>query len=96
MNNLNSVILEGEIFSSARRHGKDGELVSFYMRSREEKREVTLLTDILVQSTGRLADTVEKFGSEGKGVRAVGKLQWDGMDHYIRAEHVEFKPPIGR
>lgn len=93
MNDLNSVLIEGEIFSPATRHGKDGELVSFYMRSKEEKRGVTLLTDILVQSTGKVGEMIEQWTKEGRSVRVVGKLQWDGMDHYIRAEHVEFKPP---
>lgn len=96
MNNLNSVILEGEIFTPARRRGVDGEFVSFHMRSIEKREEHDIYTDIRVQSSGKLASTVEEFGGEGRSVRVVGKLRWDGVDHYLQGEHMEFKPPIGR
>ncbi len=106
MNNLNSIILEGNLT-------KDPELKQtprgtpvchftvasnrFY-KTEEERREEVSFFEVEVWS--RLAETCGEYLSKGRGVRVVGRLKqdrWAATDGSLRSrihivgEHVEFQ-----
>ena len=111
MNNLNSILLEGNLT-------KDPETVitpkgtqicrfsvatnRYYKVNDEQQREVSFFN---VESWSTLASTCSTYLKKGRGVRIVGRLKqvrWlggDGKHHdriVIVAEHVEFKPQYNR
>jgi single-strand DNA-binding protein len=86
MNNLNSVLLEGEL--TADPIFVDGKCVFDVNVRRIEK---TNTFKIICKS--RLAEVCAEYLKMGRGVRIVGRLDRDENDEvYLLAEHVEFKP----
>lgn len=107
MNNLNSILVEGNLT-------RDPELTEtpkgtsvcnfsvasnrFYKRDQEMQKEVSFFD---VEVWARLAETCAEHLSKGRGVRVVGRLKqdrWQDKDGNPRSrikivgEHVEFKP----
>ena len=107
MNNLNSILLEGNLT----RDPDLGEtpkgtpvcnfgLASnrFYKQDQELQKEVSFFD---VEAWSRLAETCGEYLKKGRGVRVVGRLKqdrWQDKDGNPRsrvkivAEHIEFKP----
>jgi single-strand DNA-binding protein len=107
MNNLNSILIEGNLARDPllRTTPKGTHVCAFtiathrYYRQDNEYMEEVSYFD--VESWGNLADAVYDTVHKGRGVRVVGRLKqdrWTGADEKIRsriaivAEHVEFKP----
>ncbi len=109
MNNLNSVLIEGNLV-------RDPELASTpkgtpvckfavacnraWKQEEELQKEVSFFD---VSAWGRQAEVCGEYLKKGRGVRVVGRLKQDrwtdqeGKAHsrvHIVAEHVEFKPPL--
>jgi single-strand DNA-binding protein len=107
MNNLNSIILEGNLT-------RDPELTAtpkgtpvcnfgvasnrFFKQDDERKKEVSFFN---VETWAKNAENCSEYLEKGRGVRVVGRLKqdrWVGKDGKNRervkivAEHVEFKP----
>ena len=107
MNNLNSVLIEGNLVRDPllRSTPKGTPLCTFSLASSRffkqdsgMEKEVSFLD---VETWGKLADHCYDLGHKGRGVRVVGRLKqdrWvgsDGKNHSrvtIVAEHVEFRP----
>lgn len=107
MNNLNSILIEGNLVKDPLlRSTPRGTSVCtftlaskhFFKKDSQLEREVGFFD---VETRGKLAENCYKLGSKGRGVRAVGRLKqyrWnsvDGKPHSkisIVAEHVEFRP----
>ncbi|MBO5481869.1 MAG: single-stranded DNA-binding protein [Spirochaetaceae bacterium] len=108
MNNLNSIILEGNLT-------RDSELLEatetfkvckfsiavnrWYKNNKNEGVEEVSFFD--VECYGKLAEHCAKKGTKGRGVRVVGRLKqntWkdeNGKTHskvLVIAEHIEYKP----
>ena len=107
MNNLNSVILEGNLTKDpeADKTPKGTAVCRFsvasnrYYRQGDERQEEVGYFD--VETWGRLAETCGEYLTKGRGVRVVGRLKqerWEdaeGKYHSrirIVGEHVEFRP----
>jgi len=105
MNNLNSVLLEGQLSDDPILvyDTKGSQETSFKLTSRryykrddetvEEQSRFTILT------YGRLAEVCNEYLVKGRGVRVVGRLKCLDNDStnsetFIIAEHVEFKPVL--
>lgn len=109
MNNLNSILIEGNLV-------RDPELSyttkgtalckftvasnRFYKQDQEMQKEVSFFD---VTTWTRLAEVCGEYLKKGRGVRVVGRLKqdrWtdpDGKPHsrvFIIAEHVEFRPQL--
>ena len=107
MNNLNSVIIEGNLT-------KDPEEVltpkgtpvckftiatnRYYKNGEQQQQEVSFFA---VETWAKLASSCSSYLEKGRGVRVVGRLKqerWTGTDDkrhervVVVAEHVEFKP----
>jgi single-strand DNA-binding protein len=107
MNNLNSVLIEGNMVRDPlfRSTPKGTPLCTFTLASNRffkqdsgMEREVSFLD---VEAWSRLAEQCYNLGRKGRGVRVVGRLKqdrWigsDGKNHSritIVAEHAEFRP----
>lgn len=106
MNNLNSVLIEGNLVRDPERFDYNGGTmarfgigVNRYYRNaaKEPVKETSFIT---IQAWGALAEGCCKYLRKGRGVRVVGRLKqirWleNGLArdrHVIVAEHVEFKP----
>ncbi|MDR1903001.1 MAG: single-stranded DNA-binding protein [Treponema sp.] len=107
MNNLNSILIEGNLVREPlyKTTPKGTPLCTFSLASnryyRQEsnlEREVSFFD---VETWNKLAENCYNLGHKGRGVRVVGRLKqdrWvgsDGKNHSkitIVAEHVEFKP----
>jgi len=112
MNQLNSIILEGNLV-------KDAEVLEpvsgfkvckfsigvnrFYKNKKDEG--VNEVSFFEVETYGKSAEYCGKKGSKGRGVRVVGRLKqetWkDDSDKihskvYVIAEHLEFKPVFAK
>ncbi|MBW8003189.1 MAG: single-stranded DNA-binding protein [Planctomycetes bacterium] len=109
MNNLNSILLEGNLT-------KDPELLytskgtpvctfpiacnRYFKNDGENVQEVSYFE---VTAWSRLAEVCNEYLKKGRGVRIVGRLKQDRWEAdgatrskvYIVAEHVEFKPESG-
>jgi single-strand DNA-binding protein len=108
MNNLNSVLLEGELLKDAiLRKLKSGPVCTFTIVSNRFSRKDGALEKYVsffeVEVWGKAAEIAEKQGTEGRGVRVVGRLKqerwWDvqGKEKSrisIVAEHLEFRPDL--
>lgn len=107
MNNLNSILLEGNLVADPElRYTPNGAPVcSFsvacnrYFKQEEELQEEVSYFDITTWN--RLAEVCNEYLSKGRGVRVVGRLKQDRWEDaegktrskvHIVAEHVEFKP----
>ena len=111
MNNLNSVLLEGNMVRDPMsRTTERGTPVCtftiasnrFYRQDSVIEREVCFFD---IEAWGNLADTCENTGRKGRGVRVVGRLKqdrWTGVDGknhskiVIVAEHIEYRPYLTR
>ena len=106
MNNLNSVLLEGNMVRDPliRSTPKGTSVCNFTIASNRFYRQDTNLEKEVgffdVEAWGRLADACVNQGRKGRGVRVVGRLKqdrWtgnDGKNHSrvaIVAEHVEYR-----
>jgi len=106
MNNLNSVLLEGNMVRDPllRSTPKGTPVCNFTIASNRFYRQETNLEKEVgffdVEAWGRLADACGSQGRKGRGVRVVGRLKqdrWtgnDGKSHArvaIVAEHVEYR-----
>ena len=107
MNNLNSVLIEGNMvrdpFLKTTPNGTPVVTFTvasnrFYKQNDEMEKEVGFFD---IEAWGKLAETCENTGKKGKGVRIVGRLKqdrWTGSDGKahskvsVCAEHVEFRP----
>ena len=107
MNNLNSVLIEGNMVRDPlMRSTSKGTSVCnftiasnrFYKQDTNYEKEVGFFD---VETWGKLADACSSLGKKGRGVRVVGRLKqdrWtgnDGKNHNkiaIVAEHVEYRP----
>lgn len=108
MNNLNSVLIEGnltrdpEVFELA----SDSRMTRFAIGVNrhylsKEKEFITESSFFTVITWGRTADNCAKYLRKGRGVRVLGRLRqerWVGKDNEPRerivivADHVEFQP----
>ena len=106
MNNLNSVLLEGNLVRDAllKNTPKGSQLCVFSLASNRYYRQDSGFEHEVsyfdVECWGKLADATYQRGSKGRGVRVVGRLKqdrWVGTDEkshskvIIVAEHVEFR-----
>jgi len=109
MNNLNSILIEGNLVKDALLEIKGGgshictftvAANRFYRNSEGMQKEVSFFD---VEAWAKLAESCHTHGFKGKGVRVVGRLKqsrWktaDGQSRsriYIVAEHVEFRPSL--
>lgn len=106
MNNLNSVLIEGNLVKDPERFDfesstmtKFGIGVNRYYRNaaKHPMKETSFIT---IQAWGALAEGCCKYLKKGRGVRVVGRLKqekWKDNEtirdrHIIVAEHIEFKP----
>jgi single-strand DNA-binding protein len=107
MNNLNSILIEGNLVRDPlfRSTAKGTSLCTFslasnryYKQDSQLEREVGFFD---VETWAKLADNCNNLGHKGRGVRVVGRLKqdrWTGTDGKphsrvtIVAEHVEFRP----
>ncbi|QEN09426.1 single-stranded DNA-binding protein [Oceanispirochaeta crateris] len=109
MNNLNSVILEGNLVRDpeANLTPKGTPVCKFsvasnrYYKSEGIRQSEVSYFDVEVWS--KVAEACEKHLQKGRGVRVVGRLKQDrwtdeeGSSHYkvkVVGEHVEFKPQL--
>jgi single-strand DNA-binding protein len=111
MNNLNSIIIEGNLSRDPdyRETAKGTPLCAFsiasnrfYKQGESLEKEVSYFD---VETWSKLAQSCRNLGHKGRGVKVVGRLKqerWHGADGKARskvvivAEHVEFRPEIGR
>jgi single-strand DNA-binding protein len=111
MNNLNSIIIEGNMVRDPlfRFTPKGTALCTFTIASnRYYKQDSTLENEVSffdVESWSKLAESCHDLGHKGRGVKVVGRLKqdrWNGSDGKVRsrvtivAEHVEFRPEFKR
>lgn len=108
MNQLNSIILEGNLTKDAElREPKDGFNVCtfsmgvnrWYKNKNDESVEEVSYFD--VETYGKMAEYCSKKAVKGRGVRVVGRLKqnvWKDADNkthskvYVVAEHIEYRP----
>jgi single-strand DNA-binding protein len=107
MNNLNSILLEGNLVRDPELKftPKGTAVCTFtvasnrYFKQEEELQEEVSYFDVTVWN--RLAEVCKEYLTKGRGVRVVGRLKqdrWEDNDGKTRskvlivAEHVEFKP----
>lgn len=112
MNQLNSLIVEGNIVKDATLSEpvKDFKVCKFSIAvnrwhktaNGEGESEVSYFD---VETFGKMAELCQKQGTRGRGIRVVGRLKqdrWtDNTDKqksrvYVVAEHVEFKPKLNQ
>jgi single-strand DNA-binding protein len=107
MNNLNSILLEGNLVADPElRYTPKGAAVCsfcvacnrFYKQEEEFQKEVSYFD---ITAWNRLAEVCNEYLTKGRGVRVVGRLKQDRWEDaegktrskvHIVAEHVEFKP----
>jgi single-strand DNA-binding protein len=107
MNNLNSILLEGNLVADPElRYTPKGAAVCsfcvacnrFYKQDEEMQKEVSYFD---ITAWNRQAEVCNEYLTKGRGVRVVGRLKQDRWEDpegktrskvHIVAEHVEFKP----
>jgi single-strand DNA-binding protein len=107
MNNLNSILLEGNLVADPElRYTPKGAAVCsfrvacnrFYKQDEELQKEVSYFD---VTAWNRQAEVCNEYLTKGRGVRVVGRLKQDRWEDaegktrskvHVVAEHVEFKP----
>ena len=107
MNNLNSILIEGNLVRDPqlRSTPKGTSVCTFSLASNRFFRQDSGLEKevsfFVVETWAKLAETCNNRGKKGRGVRVVGRLKqdrWTGADGKphsrvaIVAEHVEFRP----
>jgi single-strand DNA-binding protein len=107
MNNLNSILIEGNLVRDPLLHStpKGNQVCNFSLASnRYYKQDSGFEHEVSffdVETWGKLAENCSNLGYKGRGVRIVGRLKqdrWSGSDGKahsrisIVAEHVEFRP----
>jgi single-strand DNA-binding protein len=107
MNNLNSILIEGNLVRDPlfRSTAKGTPLCTFSLASNRFFRQDSGLEKEVsffdVETWSKLAENCYNLGHKGRGVRVVGRLKqdrWTGTDGKPRsrvtivAEHVEFRP----
>lgn len=107
MNNLNSILIEGNLVKDPlfKSTAKGTPLCTFSLASnRVYKQETGVEKEVSyfdVETWSKLAESCYNLGRKGRGVRIVGRLKqdrWNGADGKIHsrvtivAEHVEFRP----
>ena len=108
MNNINQVIVEGNVVRQPEKHEYPNGIKvckvpiavnRYYKNQNGESQEEVSFFD--VAAFGNMAEMCEKWCPKGRGIRVVGRLKqnmWkseDGKSHSkieIIAEHVDFKP----
>lgn len=111
MNNLNSIIIEGNLTRDPEYHNtpKGTPVCTFsvasnryYKKNDEQQQEVSFIS---VETWAKIADSCNQYLHKGRGVRVVGRLKqdrWVGEDGKNRdrikvvAEHVDFKPVFSK
>jgi single-strand DNA-binding protein len=111
MNNLNSIIIEGNMVRDPlfRYTAKGTALCTFSIASnRYYRQDSTLESEVSffdVEAWSKLAESCNDLGRKGRGIKVVGRLKqdrWNGPDGKQRsrvsivAEHVEFRPELKR
>jgi len=109
MNNLNSVLIEGNMVRDplVRSTPKGTQVCNFSIASNRYYRQDSNMEKEVgffdIEAWGKLADACSSQGRKGRGVRVVGRLKqdrWtgsDGKSHNkvaIVAEHVEYRSDI--
>jgi single-strand DNA-binding protein len=107
MNNLNSILIEGNLVNDAElRQTPKGVLVCnlrvannrFFKGDEGLEKEVSFFD---IEAWSKLAESCQKQGKKGRGIRVVGRLKQDRWQDnegkgksriFIVAEHIEFKP----
>ena len=106
MNNLNSVLIEGNLTKDPQITETTASVVCkfsiatnrYYKVNQEQQEEVSYFD---IEVWAKLAERCQEYLKKGRGVRVVGRLKQDRwtdqaeQKHYrikIVAEHVEFKP----
>jgi len=107
MNNLNSILIEGNLVRDAKTSTTPKGITvcnfsiasnRFFKQDSGLEKEVSFFN---VQAWSKLAETASSLGRKGRGVRVVGRLKqdrWQGVDGKpqsrvtIVAEHIEFRP----
>ncbi|MDR0374320.1 MAG: single-stranded DNA-binding protein [Treponema sp.] len=107
MNNLNSVLIEGNLVRDPllKSTAKGTSVCTFSLASNRFYKQDNMLEKEVsffdVESWSKLAENCYNLGRRGRGVRVVGRLKqdrWNGPDGKshskvsIIAEHVEFRP----
>lgn len=101
MNQLNSIILEGNIVDTIKNDGVLGLTLAVTRHYKNEDGEaVDEVSYFDIETYDKLAEFAEKQSEKGRGVRVVGRLKqnrWTddgktGAKVFIVAEHIEFKP----
>lgn len=107
MNNLNSILIEGNLVADPemRYTPKGAAVCSFrvacnrYFKQDEEMQQEVSYFEITTWN--RLAEVCKEYLTKGRGVRVVGRLKQDRWEDqegktrskvHVIAEHVEFKP----
>jgi single-strand DNA-binding protein len=111
MNNLNSILLEGNLVNDPvfLKTEKETPLCTFSIASNRFFKQGSGLEKEVsyfdVEAWSKLGETCHNFGHKGRGVRVVGRLKqerWTGTDGKphskisIVAEHVEFRPELNK
>ena len=100
MNNLNSVLLEGNLEADpVLSYAETGKAVCTFRltvkRSWKEEDEMkTEESHFFIETGTRLAEVCAEHLKKGRGVRVVGRLKEEEGKTWILAEHVEFKPQL--
>lgn len=98
MNNINSLIVEGNITNPSKNRAFTMAVNHYYKNADGKFQTETSYFD--VETFGKLADLCDKYAVNGRGVSVVGRLTqkvWkeEGKNFakvYVVAEHIEFKP----
>jgi single-strand DNA-binding protein len=111
MNNLNSIIIEGNMVRDPlfRSTAKGTSLCTFSIASnryyKQDSGRESEVSFFDVESWSKLAESCHDLGHKGRGIKVVGRLKqdrWNGADGKMRsrvtivAEHVEFRPEFRR
>ena len=94
MNNLNSVLLEGNLVDNPLEvYGNTEFKIKVCRACKDEDtiRHLVSVIDINVRP-GRLAETCAEYLRRDRGVRIIGRLVGNDSKAFVEAEHVEFKP----
>jgi single-strand DNA-binding protein len=100
MNNLNSVLIEGNLLSEPWVINEKSEIegVKFTITSKrciktnnKYENEITLID---VVTFGHLSERCKQYLKPDRGVRIIGRLAQSDDKLIVYAEHVEFKPVV--
>jgi single-strand DNA-binding protein len=109
MNNLNSILIEGNLAKdpALRETAKGTTVCNFTIATNRYFRQDSGLENEVsffdVEAWAKLGETCGSLGKKGRGVRVVGRLKqerWNGSDGKTRskivivAEHVEFRKEV--